>query len=386
MLLCYIRGGIFTRMLKRVHIREYRSLLDLELRFDNVSMISGANGVGKSNCYKALALLKSLAEGSFARFIAGEGGMESALWGGKKRSDKPRRIIITVEHSQFEYHVEVGVDCIVDPLDPDPSMFKMDPKIRVERLKVHTGSSSRLVGARKSNQLQLLNNDWEFDYYEFPVMASESFLSQVKEPAKFPFVSLVKEALSSWRFYHEFDTSSHSPLRVPQVAFWSPKLEDGGENLASVIRTIWESGFQEDFDEIFEQAFPDMSIAISVMQNRLELSVTQAHLSRNLNLSEVSDGTLRFLCLAAALLSLDKPDLIVLNEPEMSLNESVYPAIAKLISFASGDSQVIVVTHATELASCVGEDHELTHIELALDEGRTRRKDHVGQGRVWEFD
>ena len=369
-------------MLKRVHIREYRSLLDLELRFDDVSMISGANGVGKSNCYKALALLKSLAEGSFARFIASEGGMESALWGGNTKGDKPRRIIITVEHSQFEYHVEVGVDS-----DPgNPSLFLMDPKIRVEKLKVHAGSSSRLVGSRKANQLQLLNSEWEFDYYEFPVVPSESFLSQVKEPAKFPFVSLVKQVLSSWRFYHEFDTSSRSPLRVPQVAFWSPKLEDDGENLASVIQTIWEGGFKQDFDDIFEQAFSDMSIAISSMQNRLELSVAQTHLSRRLNLSEVSDGTLRFLCLAAALLSLDKPDLIVLNEPEMSLNESVYPAIAKLISFASRDSQIIVVTHATELANSVREDHELTHIELALDKGMTRLKDHVGQRRVWTFD
>ncbi len=372
-------------MLKRVRIQEYRSLLDLELNFDKISMISGSNGAGKSNCYKALALLKALALGRFAESIAGEGGMESVLWSGVRKGNKAKRLIISVEHSEFEYHVEVGIDR-APPTDPNPSMFLLDPKIREESLKIRSGSSLRLVGKRKNSQLSLLDDDSNFDAYDFPLMASESFLSQIREPAKYPFVAMVKAVLGDWKFYHEFDTSSRSPLRVPQVAFWSPQLADDGINLASTVRTIWESGFKESFDEVLAIAFPQMHISIQNPQNRLLLGFSQQHLSRQLSLLEISDGTLRFLCLTAALLSSRKPALIVLNEPEMSLNESVYPAIAKLINLASKDSQIIIVTHATELANEIRPFHALTHHQLALDEGSTKPIDMVGKGKMWKFD
>lgn len=327
-------------------------------------------------------MLKSLAEGRFAQCIAQEGGMESALWGGEVKGGSPRRIIITVEHSLFEYHVEVGVDC-----DPgNPSLFLMDPKIRVEKLHAVAGSSKRLVASRKGNQVQLADSEWDFDAYEFPVLTSESLLSQIAEPAKYPFISLVCHLVGGWKFYHEFDTGSSSALRQPQVSYWSPSLDDGALNLASVIVTTWEGGFKEDFEEIFQLAFPDMRLSISSLQNRLVIEVYREWVSRPLQLSELSDGTLRFLCLAAALLSLDKPDLIVLNEPEMSLNESVYPAIAQLVEAAAKDSQVVVVSHASELAAHLERERELRHIKLAIEKGQSRHQEHLGKKKVWEFD
>jgi predicted ATPase len=76
----------------------------------------------------------------------------------------------------------------------------------------------------------------------------------------------------------------------------------------------------------------------------------QNGLLRPLRAAELSEGTLRYLLLATALLSPRPPPLMVLNEPETSLHPELLPPLARLIERASGLGQVIVVTHARALA------------------------------------
>jgi predicted ATPase len=84
-----------------------------------------------------------------------------------------------------------------------------------------------------------------------------------------------------------------------------------------------------------------------------ELSLRQQGLLRPLRASELSDGTLRYLLLTAALLTPRPPSLMVLNEPETSLHRDLLPALARLIVRASTQSQVIVVTHASSLVEAL---------------------------------
>ncbi len=76
----------------------------------------------------------------------------------------------------------------------------------------------------------------------------------------------------------------------------------------------------------------------------------QHGLLRPLRAAELSDGTLRYLLLVAALLSPRPPSLMVLNEPETSLHPDLLPPLARLIALASSRSQIIIVTHAQLLA------------------------------------
>ncbi|MEL6955517.1 MAG: AAA family ATPase, partial [Pseudomonadota bacterium] len=85
---------------------------------------------------------------------------------------------------------------------------------------------------------------------------------------------------------------------------------------------------------------------------------------------ELSDGTLRFLLLACALLAPRPAPLLVLNEPEASLHGALIPALASLIDRARDDSQVIVVSHNRALVtSLLGIDADL--VELHKDLGET---------------
>ena len=75
----------------------YRSLKSIRLEFGQVGLFVGENGVGKSNLYRALQLIKAAGQGSLAYEIAREGGMQSALWSGGRRLAQPARVILGAE-------------------------------------------------------------------------------------------------------------------------------------------------------------------------------------------------------------------------------------------------------------------------------------------------
>src|SRR3954452_25558814 len=96
----------------------------------------------------------------------------------------------------------------------------------------------------------------------------------------------------------------------------------------------------------------------------------QRGLRGRLAAAELSDGTLRFLLLAVALLSPRPPTLLVLNEPETSLHPELLPALAQLIARASNATQLFVVTHARALIDQIqhaAREDVLALIELTRD-------------------
>ena len=88
---------------------------------------------------------------------------------------------------------------------------------------------------------------------------------------------------------------------------------------------------------------------------------------RPLRAAELSDGTLRYLLLATALLSVDAPPLLVLNEPETSLHSSLIEPLARLITAASMRSQIVLVTHSRALADALQADNGDRVSEVVLD-------------------
>ena len=87
---------------------------------------------------------------------------------------------------------------------------------------------------------------------------------------------------------------------------------------------------------------------------------------------ELSDGTLRYLLLVAALLTPRPPSLMVLNESETSLHPDLLPALARLIIKAAENSQVWVVTHAKLLISALSKNKNCNAIQLEKEIGRTQ--------------
>lgn len=146
-----------------------------------------------------------------------------------------------------------------------------------------------------------------------------------------------------------------------------------GDGLAAAIQTIREVGDAPALDDVVADAFPGGRLLVQADElQRVALRMEMPGIRRPLEANELSDGTLRYLCLVAALLTPRPPELLALNEPETSLHPQLLPPLGRLIARAGRSSQVFVTTHSRQLADQISRNTETRTIELALVEGETR--------------
>ncbi len=352
-------------MIHSLQIEGYRSLVDISMKLTPLTVVQGANGVGKSNLYKALKLFAALAGGTFPQSMAEEGGTSSCFWAGPVAGPKrPRTVKLHLGSASFDWKVVFG---LVPTTPGDPTMFRADPDMKKESLRSDLGIHSR--------------TEWTSD-----ISHNESMLSHIRDAVTYPALALAREEILSWRFYDGLRNDIDSPLRQASPRAWSPVLATDGANLAATLQTIRESSFPYRLEEVIDMAFPNHALEIVGEDSKLHIAWELPELNRPLDAAELSDGTLRFLALCAALLGPKAPACLVLNEPENSLNPSLFPALAQLISYANEASQVIVITHSEELAGMLVDEQKASLLSLTLDDEATRLKEDVGTKKVWTFD
>jgi predicted ATPase len=369
-------------MLRTLHFRGYRSLRDFRMRLGRVTVVSGENGVGKSNVYQALGMMQRMAAGDFAAAIAAEGGLPSVLWAGELRKNEPRRVSWELQHDDFRYEMECGM---IPATPGDPSLFKTDPDVKLESLR-HAGHGGRVLARRKGCSIELRAPNGKMETLPLPILAPESMLSEVRDLVHYPELMATRETLLGWRFYHHFPTTPDSVLRQGVIGSWSPVLAENGENLAATLQTLIESRRAAPLDEAVEQAFPGCQWSPVDDAGRFQLRLLRPGLKRWLEAAELSDGTLRFFCLCAALLTPKPPPLMIINEPETSLHPDLMPPLAQLIAQASAETQILIVTHSNQLAREISGHCKAKVVELVVYEGETRPAGNETSKRVWTFD
>jgi predicted ATPase len=369
-------------VLQQVHFRGYRSLANFRLKLAGVTVVTGENGVGKSNVYQALALTQKMAQGNFAAAIAREGGMPSLLWAGDRKKNDPQRLCWELQHTDFQFETECGM---ISSAPGDPSKFRTDPDMKLEVLR-HGGAPGRVMASRKGPAIDLRSLDGSMQTRPLPIHAPESMLSEVRDGIRYPALTAVREILLSWRFYHHFSTGPESPLRHPTIGCWSPVLAENGGNLAANLQTLIESSRSEPLDHAVEMAFPGCQWSPVDDQGRFQLQLLRPGLKRWLAATELSDGTLRFFCLCAALLTTRPPPLLVINEPEASLHSDLMPALAELIAKVSNDSQILIVTHSQQLAAELATRCGAKIVDLVNSDGKTHEAGQDPPGRSWTFE
>lgn len=357
--------------IQSVTIQGFRSVRNLNLPLKQLNIISGANGCGKSNLYKAVRLLHEAANGRLSQAIAEEGGIQKVMWaGGHRAGDRakdPKRMILSVEMQHYDYQMEIGF--------PEPliSLFALDPLVKKENIWLSGYQRRRMSQLmERINQAAFLKNvEDERISYPMTLTQEDSIFGQLSDPHLYPEVSQVRETLKNWRFYHEFSVSSHSPMRVPQVGIRSPVLAHDGANLAAAFETLRERGQTEALYAVLDKAFPNTQFYVEEMGGRFQMMMKREGILRALESAEFSDGTLRFLCLAVALLSPRPPNFMALNEPENSLHPDLLPALAMLIAEASQYTQLWLTTHSVELVEMIQQYSEVQHYQLDQIDGKT---------------
>lgn len=349
-------------MLQTLAVAGYRSLRDVVVPLAPLTVVTGPNGSGKSNLYRALRLLAAAASGSMIGAIAREGGLSSLLWAGPENGGAEgtvRRNPIAVQlgfaSDELGYLVDLGL-----PQVSQPSLFARDPEMKREQ--VFAGpiaKPSTLLIDRLRQATRVREDSWTV--LDQKLAPFESILLDLADGDTGLELLSLRRTMSGWRFYDHFRTDVDAPVRQMQVGTRQRTLSHGGENLAAVWASIRDAGRGAALDTEVERAFPGARVRVEGMDGRFRLVMEQPGILRPLDAAELSDGTLRYLLLCAALLPAHPAGLIVLDEPESSLHPSLLDALGRLIVAASARSQVLVVTHAAALARSLADAGALTH-------------------------
>ncbi len=369
-------------MIRRLAISGYRSLRDLRIELGQLNVVTGANGSGKSSLYRALRLLADVAQGRVVQSLAAEGGLSSMLWAGPEafsrtmkrgelpiqgtRRKNPVSLRLGFSGEDYGYAIDLGLP------QSGQTMFSRDPEIKAEAL--WTGevlARSNVFASRAGPAVRTRNRNGEWQTLPQSLSPFESMMPHAADPYETPGLLNLRERMQSWCFYDHLRTDRDAPARKPQVGTCTPVLADDGRDLAAGLQTICEIGDGASLEEAVEDAFPGASIDITEREGLFDVEMAQHGLLRPLKAAELSDGTLRYLLLCAALLSPTPATLTVLNEPETSLHSDLLSALAGLIVRASCRSQIVVVTHAAALGSALASERSCREIVLEKELGET---------------
>lgn len=116
-----------------IAISNYRSIRRLSIPIHPLSVFVGENGVGKSNLYKSLSLLRDAAVGQITRTIADEGGLNSVCWSGLRKRGEDGRLRLSATFDSMRYSIELGFP------SPVQAAFSGEPMIKAESIEATQG-------------------------------------------------------------------------------------------------------------------------------------------------------------------------------------------------------------------------------------------------------
>jgi predicted ATPase len=194
-------------------ISGYRSLRDIRVRLSRLTIVTGANGSGKSSLYRALRLLADIAQGRIIQSLATEGGLQSTLWAGPesfsramKAGTQPvqglvRKNAISLKlgfsGEDYGYAIDLGL-----PTPDSTTLFSTDPVIKAESL--WTGERlgrSNAFALRNGRGVRIrdANGEWQQAYTHLEPF--DSMMTHCSDPREAIELLVLRERMRDWRFY-----------------------------------------------------------------------------------------------------------------------------------------------------------------------------------------
>ena len=306
-----------------ITIEGYRSIKKLRLDLKALNILIGANGSGKSNLIGMFGLLGDLVDNKLQLHVGRHGGANALLHFGAKKTKKLR---IKAKFDVNEY------EAILEPSTRDRLIFASE-KASFHGSGDHGRSYREDLGAGHT----------------------ESALDEAATEAPNKVADHVQKAMRGWKVFQFHETSSSAGIKQKHAIGDNRTLQPDGSNLAALLhglrkrtpkkyRAIVEviravAPFFDDF--VLEPDEIDSKVIQLEWRHKSDPSYFDAH--------SLSDGTLRFMCLAALLLQPTRPSLVVVDEPELGLHPAAIVQLAALLRLASRDGQVVIATQLVTL-------------------------------------
>jgi len=331
-------------LFEQLKIKGFRRLSNVDITFRPLTVMVGANGVGKTSILDVMTLLAASAAGKLNEAISEFSGLGSiATYDGEKNIQLELSMNLK-DQAPIEYNLSLASSGLAYEIQAE----KLTQK-RNQTLPTFIYIDSHLADVKyfevKSNKLlRPTRPSWEHN----PL---ESSLSQVpkmfKEPESF------RRSLASSTLYHVLNVAPRAPVRLPQLMQPSKLPGKDGEDLVSCLYYLRESERDrfESIEDTLRAAFPDFERLDfpPVAAGTMSLAWKDRNYSRPMFAHQLSEGTLRFLWLITLLHSPSLPAVTMIDEPEVSLHPEMLQLLTELFREASQRTQLIVATHSDSL-------------------------------------
>ena len=338
-------------------IQGYRSLKNVFWEPGDLNVLIGLNGSGKSNILRILEMISISARGQLGKHIQRAGGMDPLMWDGMAES-----INFSVKVSPSEENRSVERDSLTYDMTIERigkgSTYRIAHELLGNYYRVEKGEHTepfKMIERTAYSTVVFDENEHSLVAPEESVPEEESLLSLTSGPfTQNRFIPPFQAYLSRWSIYHDLHVNMDAPIRQPTIARHETRVEPDGQNLISVLHTLYtgDRDFKNDINLAMRAAFGDdfeELVFPPAADQRIQLRVRWKTLNREQSAADLSDGTLRFLFLLTVLASPKPAPLIAIDEPETGLHPLMLPIVAEYAVDASEKTQVILTTHSPQL-------------------------------------
>lgn len=374
--------------LKQIALKNLLSFENDSLELKRLNVLIGHNGSGKSNLIEAIGLLQTT-PGGIAGSIREGGGVDDWIWkgAGKGEAGSIEAIValdgkLASRNKQIDLRYQLTFQAV-------SHRFEIVEE-RVENERPLSGHPDPRYYFFYQNGYPVINVGNPDDpknkrrLERADINPEKSILAQRRDPDNYPELTWLGDRFGSMKIYREWSFGRETPPRKYQsTALETNFLREDCLNLGLVLNNLHNKpDAKVRILEALQTLYPsiaDFGVLIEGAQAQVFL-----HEGRfSIPATRLSDGTLRFLCLAAILCHPTPPPLICIEEPELGLHPDALPALAKLLREASERTQLIVTTHSDLLVDEFGDDPEA--IVTFEKDGETTRMQRLDAERlnVW---
>jgi predicted ATPase len=341
-----------TVMIEKITIKNYKSIRELtDFELKPINILIGANNSGKSNFLDVFAFLRdTLLENSYP--VNGKntnpswrGAVEKRGGGNAICYDKEQSFQIAFEDQHFRYSLRMNLD-----------QWRLSFQIEVEQLKSLIDPNKRFFEFSQGNVTifdksgkeaitQSIDQRTALCHY----LQRSRFHNSGDEPA-----SNFAKSLSEIKIYDRIHTEIWSPIRTPQKPKGETILDEDGGNLVDVLHQLSQvqPKFLSELNSLLKILFRDFARISFPSNERGEILIRwEDENGRVSNAAQLSDGTLKLLCLLAILENPNPPPLIGIDEIDANMHPKMWAIVADMLDEVAQRTQVIATTHNPDFVS-----------------------------------
>ena len=330
------------KALDKIEVSGFKSIRSMSLELRSLNILIGANAVGKSNFIGVFKLLNRIVFHDLQTYVGMCGGADALLHFGRKKTGEIR-IKVSLGNDSH------GYECILAPTADDRLIFTQEACWVQDASPASSPFTISLGSGHRESKLASV-----------PQRKSKTALSAAslaKAATGRSTRAYVLSALFGWQVYHFQDTSDSAPVKLTGDLEDNLFLRADAGNLAAFLYLL-KTKNPENYSNIVGAVrlvfpfFDDFTLEPSRLNpDKIRLEWRERGSDTYFNASALSDGTLRFICLATLLLQPDLPSTILLDEPELGLHPYAITILAELLRGAATKTQVIASTQSVSLVN-----------------------------------